>query len=97
MSSFDQHNIDAIIEAGHRQTVTDWSDQAQRLRDSLDRLEARMGDPEVSAAELATLAREKRIGLAELVGLGEGKKVGRVTRMQDAVSAQRLKLIQGDG
>ena len=97
MSSFDQQNIDAIIDAGHRQTVTDWSDQAQRLRDSLDRLEARMGDPDLSGAELATLAREKRIGLAELVGLGDGRKVGRVARMQAAVSADRLKLIQGDG
>ena len=93
MSSFDQQDIDAAFEAGHRQTVTDWSDQAQRLRDSLDRLEARMGDPDLSGAELATLAREKRIGLAELVGLGDGRKVGRVA----AVSADRLKLIQGDG
>jgi hypothetical protein len=97
MSSFEQEDIDAIIEADHRRTVTDWSDQAQRLRDSLDRLEARMADPDLSGAELATLAREKRIGLAELVGLGDGKKVGRVARMQESVAANRLKLIQGDG
>ena len=96
--SFDPTDLDGIIDAPRRPpVVNDWSDQASQLRDSLDRLQARMGDPEVSAAELATLAREKRITLAELDGLGVGQAVGRVARMQQAVADNRLKLIEGGG
>ena len=96
--SFDPTDLDDIIDAPRRPpVVNDWSDQASQLRDSLDRLQARMDDPELSGAELATLAREKRITLADLDGLGDGKAVGRVARMQQAVADNRLKLIEGGG
>ena len=53
--------------------------------------------PLVALRLLATLAREKRITLAEIGSLGDGKAVGRVARMQQAVADNRLKLIEGGG
>jgi len=51
--------------------ATDWTDQRARLREALDALSDRMDDPDCSAAELASLARERRITLSELVQLGD--------------------------
>ena len=49
----------------------DWLDQRARLREALDALDDRMRDPDVSAAELAAVVRERRLTLNELVLLGD--------------------------
>ena len=51
--------------------MSNWSDQRGRLREALDVLNARMHDGECTAAELAAVARERRLTLQELVLLGE--------------------------
>ena len=77
-------------------TTNDWSDQRAALRANLDRLEARLDDDDMSGAELASVARELRITLAELVGLGGEAKESRLTRMHRESADRKLRLVQGD-
>jgi len=66
----DSENIEALI-AGADAAGRDWSDHRAVLRANLTALSDRMADPELTGAELASLAREKRITMAELVALGD--------------------------
>jgi len=51
--------------------MKDWTDQRARLREALEVLNEKMLDPECSAAELAAVARERRLTLNELILLGD--------------------------
>lgn len=68
MSSFDPADIEEALQG---KLGSDWTDQRARLREALDVLNGRMHDVECSAAELAAVARERRLTLQELVLLGE--------------------------
>ena len=71
-------------------------DFVDRMRANLDRLEARLDDDDMSGAELASVARELRITLAELTGLGGEAKESRLTRMHRESADRKLRLVQGD-
>ena len=66
--SFEPSDIDEALQG---RLGSDWGDQRARLREALDVLNARMHDSECSAAELAAVARERRLTLQELVLLGD--------------------------
>jgi hypothetical protein len=68
MSSFDPADIDEALQG---RLGSDWADQRARLREALDVLNERMHDSECTAAELAAVARERRLTLQELVLLGD--------------------------
>ncbi len=68
MSSFDPADIDEALQG---KLGSYWADQRARLREALDVLNARMHDSECTAAELAAVARERRLTLQELVLLGD--------------------------